>query len=492
MPFIPNDESSMKLKPEDFDLKKGVDVNPEDRFVSHKLQDTWAAVLFFFHLAITFVYGIGGILYYNFVVSDSSTVSIPFTTQDIGICGSVMFFSFVIGCFFAVFFYMFTLKKPLLLLKVSFIMYAAVLLAAAGLFLLIAILAGSIFLLILAIIEALFVLIFVVCLFFFRKTFPLTATYLKIAAEVMGQFKGMILTLVLGIVLYGVFCVFWVASFVCSFYYGNPWIYCIGGLWMIFSWFWTTQAITGAIRVCVGGVVGRWYYQDDYSSAQTVIASFKRAIFTSFGSVCFGSLITAILATISATFRILYAINRASRPQNIVQCIIKMFVGCFLLCFYVFFARLTHLVKFFNSYAFTFVAVYGLKFTKAGYATAKLLVTSGLEAIFNHVSINVVVFAETLTIGFISVICSTGILILVEYGTSVTLDTNVWVASEVLSLLLALGVGMISTEIISYSIPALLVCSANEPSRMPQKCPELLQMLRTKFPELLIFREMQV
>lgn len=489
MPFLPDENTKVELTAEDFDIKKGVEVNPEDRFVSKKPQDIWAALLFFIHLFITAIYGGSALLYYNLVLS--SDYSPPFDLNEVVICGSVMLVAFIIGCFFAVFFYFFTLKKPLLLLKLSAILYGLVLIAYGVLILVIAIIYMSIFLFIVAALDFILIMFMLIALFVLRKSFDLTAAYLKISAGIMQRFKGMIAALVLGVVAYAVFCIFWVAFFVSSFYYISPWIYGFGSIWMIFSWFWTTQVITGTIRVCVAGVVGRWYYEDCPSSSQVVIQAFKRAVFTSFGSVCFGSLITAILATITAMFRILYALNRGVRAQNLAQCIIKIFVACFLACFYVIFLRITHLVKFFNRYAFTFIAIYGMKFTAAGYATAKLLVTNGLEAVLNHVSMNIIVFAETMVIGFVSLLCSTGILCFIHFAIS-EIDPYVWAASEFLSLFLALGVGMISTEVITYCVPAVLVCSAHEPSKMPEKCPELLQLLQTRYPALQFLREIHV
>merc|ERR1712169_61644 len=434
MPFLPDENTKVELTAEDFDIKKGVEVNPEDRFVSKKPQDIWAALLFFIHLFITAIYGGSALLYYNLVLS--SDYSPPFDLNEVAICGSVMLVAFIIGCFFAVFFYFFTLKKPLLLLKLSAILYGLVLIAYGVLILVIAIIYMSIFLFIVAALDFILIMFMLIALFVLRKSFDLTAAYLKISAGIMQRFKGMIAALVLG-------------------------------------------------------VVGRWYYEDCPSSSQVVIQAFKRAVFTSFGSVCFGSLITAILATITAMFRILYALNRGVRAQNLAQCIIKIFVACFLACFYVIFLRITHLVKFFNRYAFTFIAIYGMKFTAAGYATANLLVTNGLEAVLNHVSMNIIVFAETMVIGFVSLLCSTGILCFIHFAIS-EIDPYVWATSEFLSLFLALGVGMISTEVITYCVPAVLVCSAHEPSKMPEKCPELLQLLQTRYPALQFLREIHV
>ena len=86
------------------------------------------------------------------------------------------------------------------------------------------------------------------------------------------------------------------------------------------------------MRTTVAGVVGRWYFDEDTSSAGTVVKAFSRASLTSLGSICFGSLIVAVLSTSKSFFRFLYALNRGVRPNNIAQCFIKCFVACALMC----------------------------------------------------------------------------------------------------------------------------------------------------------------
>jgi len=198
MPFLPDENTKVELTAEDFDIKKGVEVNPEDRFVSKKPQDVWAALLFFVHLFITAVYGGSALLYYNLVLS--SDYSPPFDLNEVIICGAVMLVAFIIGCFFAVFFYFFTLKKPLLLIKLSAILYGLVLIAYGVLILVIAIVYMSIFLFIVAALDFLLIIFLLISLFVLRKSFDLTAAYLKISAGIMQRFKGMIAALVLGVV----------------------------------------------------------------------------------------------------------------------------------------------------------------------------------------------------------------------------------------------------------------------------------------------------
>ena len=73
------------------------------------------------------------------------------------------------------------------------------------------------------------------------------------------------------------------------------------------------------------------------------ILSFKRSITTSFGSICLGSLLVAILETLRTLIR--YA--RAQRDNIIAFC-----ADCIL-------GIIESLLRYFNLYAFTQVAIYG-------------------------------------------------------------------------------------------------------------------------------------
>ena len=115
------------------------------------------------------------------------------------------------------------------------------------------------------------------------------------------------------------------------------------------SYFWTVQVIQNVMCVTVAGTVGTWWFTPVEASgccSKGVRDSYLRSITTSFGSICLGSLIVAL---ISAIKEIIHAMidqqNRAPRRNNsLVMCIMECLLG-----------SIESLVEYFNSWAFVFV-----------------------------------------------------------------------------------------------------------------------------------------
>src|SRR5207248_2476897 len=64
------------------------------------------------------------------------------------------------------------------------------------------------------------------------------------------------------------------------------------------SFYWTVFVIKYTIHVSVGGVAATWYFQTGanvVTPPHPVLSSAKRALTTSFGSICFASLILALI-----------------------------------------------------------------------------------------------------------------------------------------------------------------------------------------------------
>ena len=73
-----------------------------------------------------------------------------------------------------------------------------------------------------------------------------------------------------------------------------------------------------------------------------------RAVTTSFGSICFGSLIEAIIRALSAIVRYLQNNNRDNALVYALLCVLRCILDC-----------IGDIVEYINSYAFVFVALYG-------------------------------------------------------------------------------------------------------------------------------------
>merc|ERR1712137_405708 len=171
MPYDAED-LSVKLTAEDFDLKKGVEVAPEQRFEKPQFNDLWAAVLFVVHLGVTLLYGAGG---FYFAMSDSDPTYTPDTywesdyitidLSDAFLCGVLLVVALSIGIVAAVVFYIVALKKPLVLIYFSYLTYFLMSMTMSVVILVTGIMVWSILLIILGSLFMAFSLLFCVCLF---------------------------------------------------------------------------------------------------------------------------------------------------------------------------------------------------------------------------------------------------------------------------------------------------------------------------------------
>jgi hypothetical protein len=71
---------------------------------------------------------------------------------------------------------------------------------------------------------------------------------------------------------------------------------------LFLSFFFTHQVIQNCTHVTVSGTVGSWWFSPEHSGCCSggVMGSVIRTLTTSFGSVCFGSLLVAILQATKA------------------------------------------------------------------------------------------------------------------------------------------------------------------------------------------------
>lgn len=133
---------------------------------------------------------------------------------------------------------------------------------------------------------------------------------------------------------------------------------------MLISFYWGLQVFKNIGHVTVSGTVATFWYNSE--SAGATGSSLKRATTTSFGSICFGSLLVAILQA-------LRALAESQREEgSFLGCICECILGC-----------LQSLMEYFNRWAFVYVGIYGYKFTQAGKAVIDLFHQRGFDAIIN-------------------------------------------------------------------------------------------------------------
>lgn len=97
-----------------------------------------------------------------------------------------------------------------------------------------------------------------------------------------------------------------------------------GYLFLLFlSYFFTHQVIQNTLHCVVAGTVGTWWFSPSDSGCGAVLGSLCRSLTTSFGSICFGSLLVAI---VQAT----RALANAARDNDnqILVCIATCILAC--------------------------------------------------------------------------------------------------------------------------------------------------------------------
>eukprot|EP00756_Hemistasia_phaeocysticola_P010823 Hpha_TRINITY_DN15055_c3_g1::TRINITY_DN15055_c3_g1_i1::g.126214::m.126214 len=208
--------------------------------------------------------------------------------------------------------------------------------------------------------------------------------------------------------------------------------------------FWSVNTGRGVAHVTVSGTVATWYFMQNNMPKNPTAASLKRSLTTSFGSIAFGSLVVAVVQTIRV-------IVQSGRDHNnaFVQCCVECILRC-----------IEDLIRYFNKYAFTQVAIYGKGYIEAAKATWALIKAGrGLEALINDCLID-----PALTICVLFGALNTGLICgLVSGSVSVGVVCGV------------VGVGILSTmmSVIDSAVATVFVCYAEAPGALALANPGL-------------------
>ena len=207
----------------------------------------------------------------------------------------------------------------------------------------------------------------------------------------------------------------------------------------LISFYWVTQVVINVVHVTASGTTATWYFFGRSNMPRDPsVASLRRAMTTSFGTICLGSLIVAML-------KALYTMARLAASDS------RSFTGCIAMCFL---KCLERLMEYFNVYAFTYVAIYGTSFVEAAKRTWELIKSCGFAAIFND---NLVFPVLTLT----------------SLSNSLAIGVLCGLAAEsvligVLTAFVAYVVHTTLFRVVYSGIVTLFVCYA--------ECPEALQL----------------
>lgn len=169
-------------------------------------------------------------------------------------------------------------------------------------------------------------------------------------------------------------------------------------VFFILSFYWTHQVIQNVLRATVAGTVGTFWFSPLEAASfcsRGVSDSLVRSTTYSLGSICFGSLIVAIIQVMRSLLRS----TANNRRSGILRCIAE----CILL-------YIERIAEYFNKWAFIYVGLYGYGYIEAGKAVMDLFKARCWSTIISDNLVNrllgIVILLIGLLIGVASVLIS--------------------------------------------------------------------------------------
>eukprot|EP00527_Entomoneis_sp_CCMP2396_P004820 CAMPEP_0198137520 /NCGR_PEP_ID=MMETSP1443-20131203/992_1 /TAXON_ID=186043 /ORGANISM="Entomoneis sp., Strain CCMP2396" /LENGTH=509 /DNA_ID=CAMNT_0043798973 /DNA_START=99 /DNA_END=1628 /DNA_ORIENTATION=+ len=240
-----------------------------------------------------------------------------------------------------------------------------------------------------------------------------------------------------------------------------------GYLFLLFlAFFFGQQVLQNTVHVVTAGTVGHWWFEPSEAQgccSAAVVGSFIRATTTSFGSICFGSFIVAVIRALEA---LVHTARAQGDGNECLLCVIECLLSC-----------IGNLVEYFNKWAFIYVGLYGYGYLEAGKSVITLLRNRGWEAIIADDLVN-----NTLLLVSVLVGCVVGCIGLVVESTSDLFDDaggDAKAVSFFLGLLIGLFIASVALSTIASGVNAVIVLFAEAPADFQRNHPDLSEKMRT-------------
>ncbi|KAF9358246.1 putative choline transporter, neither null mutation nor overexpression affects choline transport [Mortierella sp. AD094] len=247
-------------------------------------------------------------------------------------------------------------------------------------------------------------------------------------------------------------------------------------VYLNFVMFWNSEVIKNVVHVTVSGVFGVYYFFEGSAAgapSSPTLASAKRALSTSFGSICFGSLLIAILQTLR------YILNSLkSDSDDGLMAFLSMCADCLL-------GLLQGLFEIFNKFAFTQVAIYGKPFVRAAEDTWRMIKDRGVDAIVNDNLVGNVLGLGSLSVALISGFYGYLFIKVVQPGFYNKEDESL-VVFVVVIVEMILGAVMMSVPngVIDSGVTTTFVALSEDPQTLYRTKPELYHAIAESYPDV--------
>eukprot|EP00549_Striatella_unipunctata_P023189 CAMPEP_0118713224 /NCGR_PEP_ID=MMETSP0800-20121206/25369_1 /TAXON_ID=210618 ORGANISM="Striatella unipunctata, Strain CCMP2910" /NCGR_SAMPLE_ID=MMETSP0800 /ASSEMBLY_ACC=CAM_ASM_000638 /LENGTH=342 /DNA_ID=CAMNT_0006618595 /DNA_START=121 /DNA_END=1150 /DNA_ORIENTATION=- len=208
----------------------------------------------------------------------------------------------------------------------------------------------------------------------------------------------------------------------------------------LLSLHWTSQVINNVVHVTEGST--RFLFSLGYNS---------------FGSICLGSLIVAIIQTLRDILQ-----QMREQDDGMLVCLADCCLGI-----------LETIAEIFNKWAFVYVGLYGYSFVEAGKNVMTLFYSRGWTSIISDYLVDRVLLMVSLLVGLVTGVLA--LLIAMVGGTN-------WGDLAFVPFLLGLLMGTILTmtlmSVVGSAVNTVIVCFAEAPNEFQTNHPELSNQMR--------------
>jgi hypothetical protein len=235
---------------------------------------------------------------------------------------------------------------------------------------------------------------------------------------------------------------------------------------LLLSLYWTQQVIQNTIHVSVAGTVATWWFAPDEANgycSSAVTDSFIRATTLSFGSICFGSLLVAIIQTLRA---IVEQMRQQDEGNGVLTCIADCILGC-----------IEDMMQYFNKWAYVYVGMYGYDYRTAGKMVMDLFHSRGWSSVISFDLVSGALFMASVMVGLLSGIC--GVIIRTSFPSwFAQLGDSAGMVVFWISFLVGLLLTSIMMSIVASAVNTVIVCFAEAPNEFQMNHPRLSDELR--------------
>lgn len=231
---------------------------------------------------------------------------------------------------------------------------------------------------------------------------------------------------------------------------------------------WTNSVMVNVVHCTVVAAVARWWTTGT-CTVEALQYFFGTFTSTSLGSICFGSLLGAVVRTMRAITSFLHARVRRSTDNTFLGKVNRWSASVLdgLL------AILDRMIVYFNRYAFCYVAIEEFDYIRASYAATTLFRARGFTALLNDDLLDFVMYISNTFIACVTMIAA------YIFAKVVRLPTAYSYLLVIFGFFCGYVMGAVVLSTISSAITAVYVCFARDPAAFEAAHPHLYGPLST-------------